>query len=92
MISWISRCLSWASRIGIGEAALAPVFMHDDVAVAWSEFRMELSAPGSSGETLGLVHANLGWVHTLPPFKVAFSPAMMRNDDHLDVRRADRRN
>jgi len=32
-------------EIGIGEAALAPVFMHDDVAVAWSEFRMELSAP-----------------------------------------------
>ncbi len=76
-------------EIGIGEAALAPVFKNDDVAIVGAEFGMELAAPGSGGEELGLVRANLGWVHVLPPVVVTFSPAVMRHDDDLDTRRSD---
>src|SRR5260370_9307518 len=53
---------------------------------------MELSAPASGSESLDLVPQNLAWVHMLPPLVVLFSPAVMRHDDDLDTRRADRRN
>src|SRR5260370_14373493 len=79
-------------EIGIGEAALCPVLKHDDVAIAGAELGMELSAPASGSESLDLVPQNLAWVHMLPPSIVAFSPAVMRHDDDLDTRRADRRN
>ena len=79
-------------EIGIGEAALCPVLKHDDVAMVRTKFGMELSAPTSGCEGLGLVRPNLGWVHMLPPFIVAFLPVMMRYDDDLDTRRSDRSN
>src|SRR5918996_1835882 len=79
-------------EIGIGKAALRPVLEHDDVAVARAEFRMELTAPSSGGEALGLVHPNLAWIHMFPPKIVAFSPAVMRHDDDLDTRRSDHGN
>src|SRR5438093_5745592 len=49
-------------EIGIGEAALCPVLQHDDVTIAWAECGMELSAPTSGSEALGLVRPHLGWV------------------------------
>src|SRR5215831_11249028 len=79
-------------EIGICETALPPVLKHDPIAIAGAEFGMELSAPTSCGEALGLVRPNLGWIHMLPPLVVAFSPAVMRHDDDLDTRRPDRRN
>jgi hypothetical protein len=47
-------------QIGVGEAALRPVLKHEDVAMAGAEFGMELSAPTSGSEALGLVRPNLG--------------------------------
>src|SRR5713101_7075294 len=79
-------------EIGIGEAALPPVLKHDDVTIARAKFGMELSAPTSGGEAVGLVRPNLGWVHMLPPLVVAFSPAVMRQDEDLDKRSAGRKN
>src|SRR5467141_3029499 len=79
-------------EIGIGEAALCPVLKHDNVPMVGTELGMELSAPTSGSERLGLVHPNLGWIHMLPPLVVAFSPAVMRHDHHLDTRRSDRGN
>jgi hypothetical protein len=79
-------------EIGISEAALRPVFQHDDVVVARAEFGMELSTPISGSEVVSLVCPNLGWVHVLPPVVVTFSPAVMRDDNDLDTRRSNRRN
>jgi hypothetical protein len=79
-------------EIGIGEAALPPVLMHNDVAIARAEFGMELSASTSASEAVALVRPHLGRVHMLPPDIVAFSPAVMRHDDDLDTRRSDRGN
>src|SRR5574341_319092 len=61
-------------EIDIGEVALPPVLQHDDVAIAGAVFGMELSAPTSGAEALGLVRPNLGCVHMAPPSIVAFSP------------------
>jgi hypothetical protein len=51
----------------LGEAALRPVLEHDDVPMVGAEFGVELSAPTSGSEALGLVRPNLRWVHMLPP-------------------------
>jgi hypothetical protein len=90
MIFLDSPLLELRVEIGIGKAALCPVLEHDDVAMVGAEFGMELSAPTSRREGLGLVHPNLGWVHMPPPLEVAFAPTVMRHDDDLDTRRSDR--
>jgi hypothetical protein len=58
----------------MGEAALRPMLEHDDVPMVGTELGMELSAPTSGSEALGLVRPNLGWVHMPPPLVVAFRP------------------
>src|SRR5262245_8832358 len=50
-----STLIELCVKIGIGKAALCPVFKHDYITFARSEFRMELTTPSSSSETPDLV-------------------------------------
>src|SRR5258706_12965743 len=48
-------------EIGVGETALRPMLLDDDVAVLGREVRMPFTAPGSFGKSLPFTRGNLIW-------------------------------
>ena len=76
-------------QVGVGEAALPPMLMGDEVARLRREVRVPIAAPFATRETVALHDRLLGRVGMIPVLIVTWFPAPVRDDHHLDVRGAD---
>ena len=72
-------------EIGIGEAALRPMFLDDDVAFLGHEVWMPFAAPGSFGKSLPFTRGDLAWITVSPLDVITRLPAMMRHDEKLNL-------
>src|SRR5438876_12392581 len=77
-------------EIGVGEAALCPMFVDDDISLLRPEFRMKLAAPAAGFEDFRLMRAHLHRVHVLPSVEVTFVSPVVRYDEYLDTRGSNR--
>ena len=69
-------------EVGVGEAALRPVLLGDDVARLRREVGMPFAAPFAAGEGMARHHRLLRRIGVLPVLVVAgFPPAMRRHED-----------
>src|ERR1700722_7692294 len=59
-------------EIGVGETALRPMLLDDDVTVLGAKLRIELAAPRTDCEGLGWQPRLLKHVDVLPPIELAF--------------------
>jgi hypothetical protein len=73
-------------EIGVGEAALRPMFFDDYIFLLWCEIRMPFAAPCSFRKRLPLPGRNLIRIGMFPLLVVAGFSAMMRHDEELHFR------
>jgi hypothetical protein len=73
-------------EIGVGEAALRPVLMDDDITLLWAELRIELAAPCAAFERLRGNTRLLERRHVSPAVEVVRVGPVMRHDEDLDLR------
>src|SRR5207245_2350495 len=78
-------------EIGVGEAALCPMFVDDDVPLLRSEFRIKLAAPAAGLEDSRMKRAHLRRVHMLPSVEVTFVSPVVWYDEYLDTCGSNRR-
>jgi hypothetical protein len=77
-------------EIGVGEPALRPVLVDDDIVRLGNEVRVPVTAPGPVLEDPVLVAAGLVRGEEVPVRVVALAPATVRDDEDLDARRTRR--
>src|ERR1700730_2400510 len=69
-------------QIGIGEAALRPMLLYDDVAVFGYKIGVPFAAPFAASERFSCHHGDLSRVGVAPALIVARLPATMRNEEN----------
>ena len=76
-------------QVGIGEAALPPMLLCDEVAGLRRKVRVPFAAPFAARKTVALHDQSLSRVGMVPILIIARFPAPVRDDHHLDISVAD---
>ena len=73
-------------EVGVGKAALSPMFLNNDVAGRGRKVRIPVAAPLPSGERMTIHDRDLRRIGIIPVLIVPGLPAPVRDEDGLDPR------